>query len=246
MLDPLEHTQPVPERVYNRILEYINGDHDTDRLPPETALAEQLRVSRTAVREALQRLEVEGYVVRKRKVGTCIVARNPAVHAGFEVLNSITKIIENAGMSPGTSFLEYKLKPADSFIREKLQLQAGDEVSVLKRVRTADDIPVWYDTGFMPTRYLGEDDVERLGHSLMVYLSKVKGVDVVEALTSFHPYSADKVIAERLGVPEGHLLMLLEQTLSDANRVPIVYSRSFYRSDVIGFHIVRKARGIWR
>lgn len=50
------------------------------RLPPERALAARLGVSRTSVREALQRLEREGYVetLRGRYGGTVVAARPPS------------------------------------------------------------------------------------------------------------------------------------------------------------------------
>ena len=49
---------------------------DGDRLPPERDLAEQFKVSRSSVREAIRSLELQGLVVSKRGSGTFINTDN--------------------------------------------------------------------------------------------------------------------------------------------------------------------------
>ncbi|HON42182.1 MAG TPA: winged helix-turn-helix domain-containing protein, partial [Bacillota bacterium] len=87
-LEPIGDGQSVPSRAYERIMEFIaEGDLVGGKLPPETVLAQQLGVSRTALREALQRLESEGYIVRRRRVGTIVLASRLKLDAGLERLN---------------------------------------------------------------------------------------------------------------------------------------------------------------
>jgi GntR family transcriptional repressor for pyruvate dehydrogenase complex len=75
---PMERIEPSP--VYELVVErirraihigtYVPGD----RLPPERALAEQLGVSRTTVREAIRVLEGQGYVeIRRGAAGGVIM-----------------------------------------------------------------------------------------------------------------------------------------------------------------------------
>lgn len=71
MLQQLEHV-PLAERARAAILEAILDDQFDGRLPSEDVLAEMLNVSRTTVRAAVQDLERDGIVTRRRAIGTRI------------------------------------------------------------------------------------------------------------------------------------------------------------------------------
>ena len=231
--------QSVPSRAYERIMEFIaEGDIVGGKLPPETALAQQLGVSRTALREALQRLESEGYIVRRRRVGTVVLASRLKLDAGLERLNSVTQIVQGAGMKPGTAFRDWRRETANSLIAQRLGIAIGDPVSVIERVRTADGTPFCYDINFIPAKYITEQDEDSIGESLLNYLSERYG-PIRQALAYLYPYTADAIVSEKLGVPAGHLLMLLEHTHYTPDGSPMWYSRTFHRSDVISFHIIR-------
>ena len=47
----------------------------------------------------------------------------------------MTQIVEDAGMEPGTAFIEWRQETANSLIAQRLQISAGDEVTVMERVR---------------------------------------------------------------------------------------------------------------
>jgi GntR family transcriptional regulator len=65
---------PLAERARELILEAILDKRFDERLPSEEALAEMLNVSRTTIRTALQGLEQDGVITRKRAVGTTVNA----------------------------------------------------------------------------------------------------------------------------------------------------------------------------
>ncbi|MGI6161419.1 MAG: FadR/GntR family transcriptional regulator [Christensenellales bacterium] len=75
MLEPLKKTR-LYEEIIKQLMELIkNGSlKPGDRLPPERQLAEQLNVSRTAIREALRSLETMGLIESKVGGGTFVKA----------------------------------------------------------------------------------------------------------------------------------------------------------------------------
>ncbi|HWM10492.1 MAG TPA: GntR family transcriptional regulator [Solirubrobacteraceae bacterium] len=80
----LEPTGPAPverlanaklaDRARSAILQAIISKQFIGRLPPEESLATMLDVSRTTIRSALQSLEQDGIITRKRALGTTINA----------------------------------------------------------------------------------------------------------------------------------------------------------------------------
>lgn len=75
MLEPLKKT-----RLYEEIVKQLTGLIEEgklkpgDRLPPERQLADELHVSRTAIREALRSMESMGYIESKVGGGTFVRA----------------------------------------------------------------------------------------------------------------------------------------------------------------------------
>ncbi|HHT91276.1 MAG: GntR family transcriptional regulator [Limnochordia bacterium] len=236
---PVGDGKSVPSRAYEQILSYIGAEDIVgSKLPPETEFAELLGVSRTALREALQRLEAEGYISRQRRVGTIVLAKRRNLDAGLEKLDSLTQTIESSGMKPGTLCRHWRREPANSLIAKMLDIKVGTEVTVFERVRTADDIRLCYDINFIPVEFITEKDEDKLGESLLSYLSTKHG-PIHQSLAYLHPYTADSMVSEKLQIPSGHLVMLLEHTNYGPEGGPVWYSRTFHRSDVISFHIVR-------
>jgi GntR family transcriptional regulator len=68
---PLENT-PLSKQARSEILQAILDGRFEGRLPAEWELAQMLNVSRTTVRAALQGLEQEGIITRRRAIGTTI------------------------------------------------------------------------------------------------------------------------------------------------------------------------------
>jgi GntR family transcriptional regulator len=62
-------TDQVRTNIKGRILA---DEFDDDRIPSETYLADELGVSRTTIRDALGRLEIEGVIYRKQGAGTFV------------------------------------------------------------------------------------------------------------------------------------------------------------------------------
>lgn len=241
ILEPISDNRSVPERTYEKLLELIvEGRFPDSKLPPEIELAARLGVSRTALREALHKLELENYIVRRRQIGTMIVANRPKMEGGLERLNSVTGIITSAGMKPGTATQTLRCEKANTLVAQQLGIDPGTEVAVLERVRTADGTPFCYDTSFIKTEYFTGGDLEKLDESLFAFLSQEKGQTIINAVAHIHPAIADCVLSNKLEVPKDHLLTLLEQTHYTVERA-LWYSRAFYRSDLIAFHIVRNA-----
>jgi len=113
---------------------------DGDQLPNETRLTEMLGVSRITVRHALRRLEESGLLRREHGRGTFV--RRSTIVAGIRGLTSFTDEMANLGQSIGTRATEARKIQADEEVAEELQIEIGDPVIRLRRLRLGDGNPI--------------------------------------------------------------------------------------------------------
>ena len=96
--------------LYLQVIDRLKSDiekgvyQENEKLPSEFELSKTLGVSRATLREALRLLEEENIIVRRHGVGT-FVNPKPVFTSGIEQLSSISSMIEQAGMEPGTIFI---------------------------------------------------------------------------------------------------------------------------------------------
>ena len=114
---PLDRTSPIP--LYFQIAENLKEAIQAgtiapgERLDNELELAEQLGVSRPTVRQAIQRLVQQGLVVRRRGLGTVVVA--PRILRPV-ALTSLYDDLAAAERAPTTAVLSLEEIPADDEI----------------------------------------------------------------------------------------------------------------------------------
>ncbi len=121
-------------KVIDRIKDDIqNGVFcENERLPSEFELSKMLGVSRTALREALRMLEEENVIIRRHGVG-CFVNARPLFLSGIEQLNSVTKMIEQASMTPGTIFMSSQVTAPTEEDMLRFQYAEETEIFLLER-----------------------------------------------------------------------------------------------------------------
>ncbi|WP_338379169.1 GntR family transcriptional regulator, partial [Enterococcus faecium] len=143
--------------LYLQVIDHLKQDiqngvyKEKEKLPSEFDLAKKLGVSRATLREALRILEEENVIIRRHGVGTFVHSR-PVFTSGIEQLNSVTYMIEQVGMKPGTVFLSSTVVgPSDEDLR-RFNCSPEEDIHVIERVRTADGDPVVYCVDKFPSR----------------------------------------------------------------------------------------------
>ncbi len=120
-----------------------------DRVASEREMAEQLNVSRTTARLAIEELVASGLVYREQGRGTFVAAS--AMH-GLLGFASFSEELIVRGHKPGARILEQTVINGDEPILSALKLGEGDKVLRLVRLRLADDKPVALQTTHLPAR----------------------------------------------------------------------------------------------
>lgn len=227
-------------QVIDKIKENIEKGiyKEKEKLPSEFELSKKLGVSRATLREALRILEEENVIIRRHGVGTFVSSR-PLFTSGIEQLHSVTNMIKNAKMKPGTIFLSSSIVgPTDDDIK-RLNVQKDAEIFIVERVRTANGQPVVYCVDKIPREILPKNFIHEQ-ESLFVLLEKECGISISYAVANIEPIGYHEKISPILECDPETSLLLLKQVHFDQNDRPVLYSYNYFRADKFSFHVVRK------
>ena len=200
-----------------------------DKLPTERELQERYRVSRATVRNALDLLERQGYVVRAQGVGT-LVAR-AKIEPDISQLTSFTEDLAAKGMRAGSTTLDVALVRPPPPAREHFGLSDADRVWYVQRLRSADGEPVGiHDLYLPPTLEFAPQALQNMA-SYYALLHERHGIEPVRAVESFTAKTADSHQAALLNVSEGAALLAIQRVTYDAGDRAIEYVDFIYRAD---------------
>jgi len=214
------------------------------QLPPEAQMASNLGVSRATLRDALRQLQDRGMIVRRHGRGT-FVAKRP-IRKDLNRNFGITAMIRLGGYRPGTRGLEVRAEAADRELAQSLGLAPGDPVTVVERVRLADERPVVWSRDAVPLRFLDIAGAEAMSGddaSLYELLYKLHQVTVYRGVAELSPQSASAALASRLHVRRGAPLLYIKKVDYDGRGTPVLCSVEYHVSDWISFTLERAGPG---
>jgi GntR family transcriptional regulator len=238
-------TETLPELVAASMRRAIQDGRLTagQQLPAEPELAQQLRVSRTTLRDAVRILVSEGTLQRRRGVGT-FVSTNPLVNIseGLELLSSTTNVIRSQGYEPGTSQSSFESVPASVELAQALNVEPGALLWHFSRTRTASGRPVIHCEEYVPADLLPADGMPADAPDWSLYRALAgHNLAVTSAVCKILPVIADERLANCLHVSPKHPLLLLRQTHYAAGNQPVLYCENYHNSAIIEFHIIRRS-----
>lgn len=233
----LERSGPVPlyfqvaQRIEKAILDNVLPAGS--RLENEVALGERLGLSRPTVRRAIQDLVDKGLLVRRRGIGTQVV--HGQVTRGLE-LTSLFEDLARSGQKPSTKILDYQLQKADKKIAEKLGVDVGSNVLYMRRLRSADNVPVSIMENWLPED-LSDIAKEELNQHGLYQILRARGVTMRVAKQRIGARRATFQEAEALAVDKNSALLSMDRTAYDNTGRAIEFGHHCYRPDLYSFEV---------
>lgn len=204
-----------------------------ERLPREIELSAELGVSRNTLREALARLEADGVIARKRRVGTIILPEPsasavPALSAleyPIDAIVSIPEFFTRTDQRFEVLWVTVGQEVADESTGSVFGLSAGVEVYRVRRKYSIDGVPVAIGEHVIPKVLRGSRiHIDALTDGVSNFLSDVEhiSVDIVEHVVSALP--ADAALARELEVASGAAILDVSASLQtvDDGEVSVV------------------------
>jgi len=231
--------------LYLQVIDHLKSDiengifKENEKLPSEFELSKSLGVSRATLREALRLLEEENIIVRRHGVGT-FVNPKPVFTSGIEQLSSISSMIEEVGMEPGTIYISSAASVSTEEDIKRFQCDEDESIMTIKRVRTADGEPVVYCIDQVPNSFLPADFLTRENSSIFQALEESGTIHVSYAVTYIDPIGYHNEVSPILNCKADQALLVLKQFHYDDNDRVVLYSRNYFRADKFSFHVVRK------
>jgi GntR family transcriptional regulator, N-acetylglucosamine utilization regulator len=205
------------------------------RIPTESELATELKVSRTTIRSALKVLEQEGKIERTPGRGT--ILRQPRLGQLLGKLLSFSEEMKLRGLTPSNRLIEMTQTMPSAPVRALLRLD-GESVWRLRRVRCANGEPIAVETCNLPWSALSQQEAEGLGNGSLYELLGQHGRAPVRSEQSAQAGLADPEEATLLTVETGRPVLRFERLSFDVNQEPIEFVTSTYRGDKYSFYVL--------
>jgi GntR family transcriptional regulator len=207
-------------------------------VPSERVLSERYQVSRMTARHALETLVLEGYVYRSPRRGTFVAKPRLRFSVG-----SFTRVMTEADTTPGTEVLAAQTLDPDPLVSEMLELPAGGQVHLLRRLRTAMGEPVAIERIYLSAERFPDLLECDLSGSLWELLRSHYGVHPVKADARIVAVSLNNLEAETLRATPGSPAIVLTRTVFDTRGEVVELARDVYRGDRTEFAVTASVDG---
>ncbi len=224
---------PVPlyYQLEQSLRERINDDEFRPGLPlpTEDQICNEYQVSRITVRRALESLQRQGLIERRRGVGSFVSDKPRGIHS--RLTGSLSEFIAVAGtLSLACIGLEECEPPAD--VRKTLAL-GGDETAVLLRTTgSLDGKPVGYFEIWFPAEIGRHIKVDQIAENTPIIrlVEKMAQVRITRAEQTIAPDHAGSPAASYLQIDEDTPILSVERVYFAGDR-PIEVAKVRYHPD---------------
>jgi GntR family transcriptional regulator len=241
------HKQTAAQQVVQILSDRIrSGEYVPEvRLPSEDGLAEELGVSRTTIRSALDVLATQHIVFRRHGVGT-FVSNLSRIANPLNQAVLFQDLIRSNGCEPGIRWLSTRVFEADPALATSLQVAPEHPTLEIRKVFTADGEPVIYCVNYVPSWVLGPTLLAEVQadptveEPLFDFLESTCGHGAVYFVATIRPELFAEAGIELRGVEGSAVALRIDEIGYDEQERPVVRSIHHYPGSRMNFVFVRR------
>ncbi|MCL4297716.1 MAG: GntR family transcriptional regulator [Anaerolineae bacterium] len=232
-------TEQVKSYLKQRI---IAAEFEAGRIPSEADLASEMSVSRNTVRDALSRLEMEGFVVRRQGAGTFVNQHGLLVKTRLEEIVPYEILIREHGYEPAVHLLQVEERVADPPLATALNLTPGQPVIAVQKLFLADTQPVIFNHTFLSPHLIKRPyTANDFSEPMYQFLPKFCQQELAYFFSEIVPLIAPSWLVERLELASSPVALLsLQEVGYNQDNEPIIKASSYFRDDLLRLRLIRR------
>lgn len=230
--------EPIYKVIENYVKELINSDKlkKGDLIPSENQLSEEFNVSRMTVRSALNNLVKDGYISRQRGVGSIVIGSR--IYDNISAISGFTKEMNRKGYEVSNILLELNIVQADELLSNKLNIEVGDNIWEVKRVRLADNRKVSYMITYMPVKLFPNLNEDYCKKSLYTFVEEICGLKIAFSEREVQAIISDEEIMESLELDSPQAILYISQVCRLQNGEIFEYSHTYHNGYTLTLNAV--------
>ncbi|MGG7078609.1 GntR family transcriptional regulator [Clostridium sardiniense] len=233
--------QAIADQIRNKI---INGEYKENQvIDDEKTLANKFSCSRMTMKQAMDQLVAEGYIVKSRGRGTLVKQQFKSLKGNKRYSNKPSTFGFNNTFTNDNKKSEVKLFEviiAEDNIANILQIKKGSFVYHIERVRYLDDLPVIFETIYMSIDRITGLTEEILKGSLYKYIENELNLRIYNADKLIRAEIADEKDKEFLNIADGSTVIEVEHVVYGDDAIPLEYAIIHYSGDKFELHLISK------
>lgn len=161
---------PLYIQLKNELIQKIKNEQwkVDEKIPTEMELMKKYDIGRDTVRKALGILVQEGYVYKKRGIGTFVSKRHISI--GYEPLISLSNSLNARGLNEKNLVLEKKEIIPDGKLADKIRWPLGKNCFYVKRLRYIEEKPLAIEKSYFSQEFSNNLSHHNFESSIAKYL----------------------------------------------------------------------------
>ncbi|MDF9824751.1 GntR family transcriptional regulator [Breznakia sp. PF5-3] len=225
-------TTPLYLQVYKELLKRIeNGIYEVnDMLPSEAELQKEFSVSRITIRRSLQDLELAGYIKISRGKGAHVLPHRQ--YTNLVGASSFSQEAVKSGERPSSIILDFHEMKASGIICEYLQVNEGDDIYYLKRLRLKNGRIIGMNETYISKKFgliISDQDLDEKTSIYALYEKHGESIErAVETIEAQMPSSS---MRNELYMSEGEPVFRRERITYGSNNLALEFSINTYKAN---------------
>lgn len=202
-----------------------------ERLGTERGLSDELGVPRSAVRAALERMEIASEIRRAMGSTGGVFVSDGKIERHLNTTQGVPDMLRQQGYTPHTEVIRAELGLADPGEARALRLNPGASVVRLLRRRDADGTPLSLDSMILPSALVPGLQQRNLSSGVYRTLHHDYGIEVSQSDETIDMTEATADQAHHLDIAPGDPLFEIWRVTTDTRERVIELGHDYFRAD---------------